>query len=127
MLWRHTAINCEGSFWRRVVLVRRFGDPHRDWRARSESRSGAPALGTVPAGCFAAHSKPSPLRVGQSKSLASELLLQDTVLFSKKIDDCVLLARDPFGHRGHEDSPGIEHRCHPAIVARSSTDRQLST
>ncbi len=79
------------------------------------------------ADCFAAHSKPSPLRVGQSKSLAPELLLQDTVLFSKIIDDCILLARDPSGHRGHEDLPGIEHRCHPPIVAGSGTDRQLST
>ena len=71
--------------------------------------------------------KPSPLRIGQSESLAPELLFQNAVLFSKIVDDRILLARDPTGHGGHEDLPGIEHRCHPAIVAASRTDRQLST
>ncbi len=76
---------------------------------------------------LAANGKPSPLRVGQSKSSSTELLLEDAVLFSKIVDDRILLAGDPTGHGGYEDLPGIEHRCHPSIVARSRTDRQLST
>jgi hypothetical protein len=79
------------------------------------------------ADCGAAYSKPSPLGVGQSKSLAPELLLKDTVLFPEIVDDCILLARDPSGHRGHQDLPWMNHPCHPAIVAKSSIDRQLLT
>jgi hypothetical protein len=55
-----------------------------------------------------------------------DLLLQDTVLFPKIIDDRVLLTRDPSGHRGHENLPWLNHRRHPVIVARPGTDRQLS-
>ena len=62
---------------------------------------------------------PPALRVGQSKSLTSELLLQDTVLFPEVVDDRVLLTPDPTGHRGNQDLPGIEHRCHPAIRSQA--------
>ena len=41
-------------------------------------------------------------------------------------DDRILLASNPSDHGGHEDLPGVEHRCHPTIVARSVLDRKLS-
>ncbi len=66
---------------------------------------------------LAANGKPSPLGVSQSKSSSTELLLEDAVLFAEIVDDRILLAGDPTGHGGYEDLPGIEHRCHPVIVA----------
>jgi len=76
------------------------------------------------ADCLAAHGKPLPLRVRQSKSLAPELLLRDTVPFLEIVDDRILLTGDPTGHGGHEALPGAEYRRHPRIVAKSKTDRQ---
>ncbi len=58
------------------------------------------------------------LIVGQPESSASELLLQDAVLFSEILDDCVLMAADPAREDGHEDLPGLVDRRHPEIVAR---------
>ena len=50
----------------------------------------------------------------------------DAVLLSEILDDCILLAGNPSGHRGHEDLPRVVYRRHPRIVARSKTDQQLS-
>ena len=75
---------------------------------------------------FAAHGKPSPLRVGQSKSSSTELLLEDAVLFAEIVDDRILLACDPTGHGGYEDLPRLDRR-HPVIVATPTADQQLST
>ena len=73
------------------------------------------------------HGKPSALIVGQSKSLATELLLQDTVLFSEIVDDRVLLPANPACHGGDEDLPGLKDDGHPGIVARKESIRQLSS
>ncbi len=75
---------------------------------------------------FTPNRQSAALVVGQSEPSSPELLLQDTVFFPKVVDDCVLLTRNPTGHRGHEDLPWVEYRRHPRIVARSRTDRQLS-
>lgn len=76
---------------------------------------------------LAAHRKSLTLLVGQSESLAPELLLQGTALLPEIVSDRVLLSRDPSGHGGHENLSGVEYNRHPQIVARSKTDRQLST
>ena len=62
---------------------------------------------------FAPDRKSATLIVGQPKSSATELLLEDAVFFLKILDDCVLMAADPAGHGGNEDLPGLEHRRHP--------------
>jgi hypothetical protein len=66
------------------------------------------------------------LIVGEPESSATELLLEDAILLSEILDDCVLMAADPAGKGGNEDLPGLEHRRHPKIVAKSKADRQLS-
>jgi len=75
---------------------------------------------------LAADREPPTLIVGQSESSAPELLLQDAVLFSEILDDCVLMAADPTGEGGHEDLPGLEGGGHPSIVARKRSIRKLS-
>ncbi len=62
--------------------------------------------------------EPATLIVGQPESSATELLLQDAVLFSEILDDCVLMAADPAREGGHEDLPGLEYSGHLSIVAR---------
>ena len=75
---------------------------------------------------FTPNRESAALVVGQSKPSATELLLEDTVLFSEVVDHRVLLARDPSGHGGHEDLPWMEHCRHPLIVASPAAVRQLS-
>jgi hypothetical protein len=67
------------------------------------------------------------LIVGQPESFATELLLENAVLFPEIVDPLILLACDPSGHRGDENLPGLEHRRHPSIVAKPTFHRQLST
>jgi len=67
------------------------------------------------------------LVVGQSEPPSTELLLEDSVLFSEILDDRILLASNPTSHRGYEDLPGLENGRHPLIVATPTADRQLST
>ena len=74
---------------------------------------------------LATYRKPAPLRVGEAESSATQLLLQDAVLFSEILDDCVLMTADPASQGGNEDLPGLEHCCHPEIVAKPSANRQL--
>ena len=76
---------------------------------------------------LAEHGQPSALFVGQLEAFSAELLLEDAVLFPEILYRRILFARDPPGHCGHEDLPGLEDRCHSRIVARPDTDRQLST
>jgi hypothetical protein len=76
---------------------------------------------------FTPNSESAALVVGQSAPSSTELLLEDSVLLSKIFDDRILLTGDPTGHGGYEDLPGVEYGCHPAIVAKQKTDRQLST
>ena len=66
------------------------------------------------------------LCIGQAESSTTELLLEDSVLFSEIVDDRILMAAEPTGERSHEDLPGLKHRRHPEIVAKSSANRQLS-
>ena len=75
---------------------------------------------------FAAHGEPSALSVGQTESLATELLLEDSVLLSEIVDDRVLLAGDPASQGGDENLPGLENDGHPLIVACGPSIRQLS-
>ncbi len=75
---------------------------------------------------LAANREPPTLIVGQPELSATELLLQDAVLFSEILDDCVLIAADPAGEGSHEDLPGLEHRRHLEIVAKPMANRQLS-
>ncbi len=65
---------------------------------------------------LAAHGKSAALSVGQSKSSATELLFQDSVLLSEIFDDRILLSADPAGQGGNEDLPGLQSDCHPLIV-----------
>ena len=76
--------------------------------------------------CFAADCEPPPLIVSQLEPLATELLLEDTVLFLEIFDDCILMAADPAGHGGNKDLPRLEDGGHPLIVARQRNIRQLS-
>ncbi len=76
---------------------------------------------------LATHGKPSTLRVSQPKTFPPELLLEDTVFLSEILDDRILLASNPTGHRGYEDLPWLERRRHPPIVAMPTADQQLST
>ncbi len=71
-------------------------------------------------------SESAALGIRQAESLATELLLQDAVLLSEVLDDCVLMAADPAGEGGHEDLPGLEDGGHPSIVPRQRNIRQLS-
>jgi len=76
---------------------------------------------------LATHGKPSTLRVSQPKTLPPELLLEDAVFLSEILDDRILLASNPTGHRGYEDLPWLENGRHPLIVAMPTADQQLST
>ena len=75
---------------------------------------------------FPPDGKSSASSVGQSKSLGTELLLENSVFLSEILDDRVLLTADPSGHCGHEDLPGLKNNCHPEIVAIRDHNRQLS-
>jgi hypothetical protein len=76
---------------------------------------------------LAADGESASLRVGQSESSATELLLEDSILLSEIFDDRILLAAHPAGQGGDEDLPRLEYRRHPPIVAEPNFDRQLST
>ena len=58
------------------------------------------------------------LIVCQPEPFATQLLLEDSVLSSKILDDRVLSAADPAGQGGNEDLSGLENGGHPSIVAR---------
>ncbi len=68
--------------------------------------------------CLAADSKTATLIIGQAELLATELLLEDSVLLAEVLDDRILLAADPASHGGNEDLPGLKDGGHPSIVAR---------
>ena len=72
---------------------------------------------TSPNGLTAYGESPS-LRVGQSKSSATELLLENVILFAEIVDHRILVATNPAGQGGDEDLPRLDHGCHPSIVAR---------
>ncbi len=65
---------------------------------------------------FAADGKPATLIIGQAESSAAELLLEDSVLLSEKLDDRTLLTADPAGQGGNKDLPGLEDGGHRRIV-----------
>jgi hypothetical protein len=75
---------------------------------------------------FASHGQSASLIIGQPESSATELLLEDSVLFAEIFDDSVLLTAHPSGEGGHEDLPGLEDGGHPSIVARKRSIRKLS-
>jgi hypothetical protein len=75
---------------------------------------------------LAADGESASLRVGQSESSATELLLENTILLSEILDDRILLAAHPAGQGGDEDLPGLKDGGHPSIVARQWSIRQLS-
>jgi hypothetical protein len=119
----HDPRSTGGSTFVRPLLGDELSVPAKDGVGSDERRY----FGESPSSdSLASHRKSSALCVGQPKSLAPELLLQDTVLLSKIFDDRILLTGDPTGHGGHEDLPGMDHHCHPVIVARPGVDRQLS-
>ena len=72
------------------------------------------------------HRKPPPLGIGQPESSATELLLEDAILLPQIRDGGFLLSRDPAGHRGNENLPGLKNGGHPAIVAWGPGIGQLS-
>ncbi len=72
---------------------------------------------------LAPHGKSPALIVGQPKFLATELLLEDSVLLTEVLDDRILLTTDPTGHRRNEDLPGLKDEGHSSIVARRRSDR----
>jgi hypothetical protein len=61
---------------------------------------------------LAHYGKSSTLGVGQSKTLSSELVPENAVLFTKIVDRGVLLVGDLADHRGDQDLPEMEDRCH---------------
>ncbi len=65
---------------------------------------------------FAAHGQSASLIIGQSESSATELLLENSVLLSEILDDCVLMTADPPSQGGDEDLPRLEDGRHRRIV-----------
>jgi hypothetical protein len=108
----------------RPLLCNKLPVPAKDG-VRGDERSdfveGAVADGFTP------NRESASLVVGQSKSFATELLLENAILFSEIVDHVILLARYPSGHGGNEDLPRLENGRHPSIVANPAADRQLST
>ena len=87
---------------------------------RSDVRQGTSADG------LSSYSQPTSLVVGEAKSSATELLLENSILFAEVLDDRILLLRDPAGQGGDEDLPWMEHRGHSVIVAALRDLGQLS-
>ncbi len=52
------------------------------------------------------------MSVGQSKSLATKLSLEDSVLLAEVFDDRILLTGDPAGQGGNEDLPRLKDGRH---------------
>ena len=71
----------------------------------------------VPPDRLAADRESATLIVGQSESSTPELLLQDAVLFSEILNDCVLMADDPAGEGRNQDLPRLNDHRHLQIVA----------
>ena len=69
--------------------------------------------------------EPTPLIVREPQAPATEWLLQNAVLLSKILDDCVLLTSNPAGHGGDEDLPGVKDRGHPFMMPNPEDNRQL--
>jgi hypothetical protein len=86
---------------------------------RCDFRQCPPADGSTP------HGQSASLIVGQPESFATELLLQDTILFSEVLDDRVLLSGDPARHSGDEDLPRLDDSGHRPIMTTSLGNRQL--
>ncbi len=66
------------------------------------------------------------LSVGQSKSLATKLLLEDSVLLAEVFDNRIMLTGDPAGQGGNEDLPRLKDDGHPLILPTPRANRQLS-
>jgi len=86
---------------------------------RGDLGKGAPANGLT------SHGQSASLIVGQPESPATDLLLQDTILFAEVFDDRILLASDPAGQSGDEDLPWLKDGGHSGIVAREESFGQL--
>ncbi len=90
------------------------------WRDdRCDFGKGASSDGLAP------HGESASLIVGQAESSATELLLEDSILFTEVLDDRILLAADPASEGGNKDLPGLKDGGHPSIVARPWSIRQL--
>ena len=74
---------------------------------------------------LASNRESTPLVVSQPQSSATELLLQDTVFFSEVFDHRILPARDPAGHGGDQDLPGVKGCCHSLMMTNPKDNRQL--
>ncbi len=120
----HDPWSARGSTFVRPLLGNELSVPTQD-RVGSDDRCHLDERPS-PDG-FTPNRESAALVVGQSESSATELLLENAVLFAKIVDGRVLLARDPSSHRGHEDLPWIEHGRHPLIVASPTAVRQLSS
>ncbi len=66
---------------------------------------------------FASHGQSASLIIGQPEFFATELLLEDSVLFTEILDDSVLLATDPSGKGRNQDLPRLNDHRHLQIVA----------
>ena len=75
---------------------------------------------------LAPNGKSSALMVGQSESLTTELLFENSVLFAEKFNNRILLPGDPAAQGGNQDLPRVKDNCHPRIVALGWSNRQLS-
>ena len=64
--------------------------------------------------------------IGQSEPSATELLLEDSILFTEILDDRILLAADPASEGGNKDLPRLKDGGHRVIVATPRRNRQLS-
>ena len=75
---------------------------------------------------LAPHGKSSALSVGQSKSLPTELFLEDSVFLTEEFDDRILMTGDPASQGGKEDLPGLKDDGHSRTIPIPQGNRQLS-
>jgi hypothetical protein len=82
--------------------------------------------GGAPADGLASYGQSASLIICQTKSSATELLFQDSVLLTEILDDRILLTGDPAGQSGNEDLSRLKDDGHRFIVVTLGDNRQLS-
>ena len=65
------------------------------------------------------------LSVGEAQPFATQLLLEDSVLLSEKVDDGVLVTADPASGCDDEDLPWTDNTCHAPILPGSALEVEI--